>query len=155
MLVGALLGCLGAALTGSSAMGALLAIAGGFAMALIFAFFTITLRSNQIVVGTAFNIFAGGFTITLNRLLLNGEKVAGYEAIPIPGLSKIPILGEVLFNWSFPVYLAFLSVPVCWFVLQRTNIGLKVRAVGEYPKAVIRWVSMYSAFAMEPFCFPA
>lgn len=135
MLVGALLGCLGAALTGSSAMGALLAIAGGFAMALIFAFFTITLRSNQIVVGTAFNIFAGGFTITLNRLLLNGEKVAGYEAIPIPGLSKIPILGEVLFNWSFPVYLAFLSVPVCWFVLQRTNIGLKVRAVGEYPKA--------------------
>ena len=116
-------------------MGALLAIAGGFAMALIFAFFTITLRSNQIVVGTAFNIFAGGFTITLNRLLLNGEKVAGYEAIPIPGLSKIPILGEVLFNWSFPVYLAFLSVPVCWFVLQRTNIGLKVRAVGEYPKA--------------------
>ena len=135
MLVGALLGCLGAALTGSSAMGALLAIAGGFAMALIFAFFTITLRSNQIVVGTAFNIFAGGFTITLNRLLLNGEKVAGYEAIPIPGLSKIPILGEVLFNWSFPVYLAFLSVPVCWFVLQRTNLGLKVRAVGEYPKA--------------------
>ena len=117
MLVGALLGCLGAALTGSSAMGALLAIAGGFAMALIFAFFTITLRSNQIVVGTAFNIFAGGFTITLNRLLLNGEKVAGYEAIPIP------------------VYLAFLSVPICWFVLQRTNIGLKVRAVGEYPKA--------------------
>ena len=77
MLVGALLGCLGAALTGSSAMGALLAIAGGFAMALIFAFFTITLRSNQIVVGTAFNIFAGGFTITLNRLLLNGEKGAG------------------------------------------------------------------------------
>lgn len=41
----------------------------------------------------------------------------------------------MLFNWSFPVYLAFLSVPICWFVLQRTNIGLKVRAVGEYPKA--------------------
>ena len=107
MLVGALLGCLGAALTGSSAMGSSFSNCRRLCYGSDLCFFTITLRSNQIVVGTAFNIFAGGFTITLNRLLLNGEKVAGYEAIPIPGLSKIPILGEVLFNWSFPVYLAF------------------------------------------------
>ncbi|MEG0215601.1 MAG: ABC transporter permease, partial [Hungatella sp.] len=135
MLIGALLGCVGAAFTGSAVAGALLAMLGGLIMALIFAFFTITLRSNQIVVGTAFNIFAGGFTVTLNRLLLNGEKVSGYVNLPIPGLSKIPILGSVLFNWSFPVYISFLCVPLCWFVLQRTNIGLKIRAVGEYPKA--------------------
>lgn len=135
MLIGALLGCLGSAMTGSSFMGALLAMAGGLIMALIFAFFTTTLHSNQIVVGTAFNIFAGGFTITLNRLLLNGAKVVGYKNMPIPFLSEIPVLGPVLFNWSMPVYIAFLAVPVCWFVLQRTNIGLKIRAVGEYPKA--------------------
>lgn len=135
MLVGALLGCVGASLSGSSLVGALTAIFGGLIMSLIFAFFTITLRSNQIVVGTAFNIFAGGFTITLNRLLLNGAKVSGYTNLPIPGLSKIPVAGNVLFNWSLPVYFAFICVPLCWFVLQRTNIGLKVRAVGEYPKA--------------------
>ena len=135
MLIGALLGCVGASFGGSSLVGALTAIFGGLVMSLIFAFFTITLRSNQIVVGTAFNIFAGGFTITLNRLLLNGAKVKGYVNLPVPGLSKIPVAGDVLFNWSLPVYFAFICVPLCWFVLQRTNIGLKVRAVGEYPKA--------------------
>ena len=135
MLIGALLGCVGASFSGSSLVGALTAIFGGLVMSLIFAFFTITLRSNQIVVGTAFNIFAGGFTITLNRLLLNGAKVKGYVNLPVPGLSKIPAAGDVLFNWSLPVYFAFICVPLCWFVLQRTNIGLKVRAVGEYPKA--------------------
>ncbi|MGL5437164.1 MAG: ABC transporter permease [Lachnospiraceae bacterium] len=135
MLVGALLGCIGAAFSGSALVGALLAVFGGFMMSLIFAFFTITLRSNQIVVGTAFNIFAGGFTITLNRLMLNGTKVNGYINLPVPGLSQIPVIGRVLFNWSLPVYFAFICVPLCWFVLQRTNIGLKIRAVGEYPKA--------------------
>ena len=135
MLIGALLGCVGASFSGSSLVGALTAIFGGLVMSLIFAFFTITLRSNQIVVGTAFNIFAGGFTITLNRLLLNGAKVKGYVNLPVPGLSKIPVAGDVLFNWSLPVYFAFICVPLCWFVLQRTNNGLKVRAVGEYPKA--------------------
>lgn len=135
MLIGALLGCVGASFSGSSLVGALTAIFGGLVMSLIFAFFTITLRSNQIVVGTAFNIFVGGFTITLNRLLLNGAKVKGYVNLPVPGLSKIPVAGDVLFNWSLPVYFAFICVPLCWFVLQRTNIGLKVRAVGEYPKA--------------------
>ena len=135
MLIGALLGCVGASFSGSSLVGALTAIFGGLVMSLIFAFFTITLRSNQIVVGTAFNIFAGGFTITLNRLLLNRAKVKGYVNLPVPGLSKIPVAGDVLFNWSLPVYFAFICVPLCWFVLQRTNIGLKVRAVGEYPKA--------------------
>ena len=135
MLIGALLGCVGASFSGSSLVGALTAIFGGLVMSLIFAFFTITLRSNQIVVGTAFNIFAGGFTITLNRLLLNGAKVKGYVNLPVPGLSRIPVAGDVLFNWSLPVYFAFICVPLCWFVLQRTNIGLKVRAVGEYPKA--------------------
>ena len=135
MLIGALLGCVGASFSGSSLVGALTAIFGGLVMSLLFAFFTITLRSNQIVVGTAFNIFAGGFTITLNRLLLNGAKVKGYVNLPVPGLSRIPVAGDVLFNWSLPVYFAFICVPLCWFVLQRTNIGLKVRAVGEYPKA--------------------
>ncbi|MFV0413764.1 MAG: ABC transporter permease [Oscillospiraceae bacterium] len=135
MLVGALLGCCGSLLFGSALMGALFAIAGGAIAGFLFAFFTVTLRSNQIVVGTAFNIFAGGFTITLNRLVLNGAKVQGYTSMPVPLLSNIPVLGNVLFNWSLPVYFSFVCVPLCWFVLYKTNLGLKIRAVGEYPKA--------------------
>ncbi|MDL2293136.1 ABC transporter permease [Ruminococcaceae bacterium OttesenSCG-928-D13] len=135
MLTGALLGCMGSAAFGSSAVGALYAMAGGAICGVIFAFFTVTLRANQIVVGTAFNIFALGFTTTLNRLSLNGAKAVGFPTYPVPLLSKIPILGEVLFNWSLPVYIAFLLVPACWFVLYKTNTGLKVRGVGEHPKA--------------------
>lgn len=135
MLTGALLSCVGSMLWGSSLAGALLAIFGGAILGLLFAFFTVSLRSNQIVVGTAFNIFAGGFTVTLNRLLLGSGKVVAFPTYKIPGLSNIPILGEVLFHWSLPVYLAFLSVPLCWFVLYKTNTGLKIRAVGENPKA--------------------
>lgn len=135
MLTGALMGCLGSYLTGSAMLGALLAVLSGGIMGLIFAYFTVTLRSNQIVVGTAFNIFATGFTVTVNRLALNGAKVKGFPVYQIPVLSKIPVIGKVLFQWSLPVYFAFLIVPVCWFVLQKTNIGLKIRAVGEHPKA--------------------
>lgn len=135
MLIGAVMGCIGSNTFGSSFMGAIYAMLGGAIAGLVFAFFTITLHANQIVVGTAFNIFAGGLTITLNRVLSNGVKVTGYPVYPVPLLSKIPVLGEVLFNWSVPVYLAFLLVPVCWFVLYKTNIGLKVRGVGEHPKA--------------------
>lgn len=135
MLIGALVGAIGSATTGSSLMGAAFALVGGALVGLVFAFFTVTLRANQIVVGTALNIFAGGFTVTLNRAVLNKAIITGYPTLPIPGLSKIPVVGDVLFNWSLPVYIAFLLVPVFWFVLYKTNTGLKVRAVGEYPKA--------------------
>lgn len=135
MLTGALLGCVGSMLFQSSFMGAVFALAGGALLGLLFGYFTITLHSNQIVVGTAFNIFAIGLTVTLNRIILNGAKVVAFQNYPIPFLSKIPILGEVLFNWSIPVYLAMIMVPICWFVLYKTNTGLKIRAVGEYPKA--------------------
>ncbi|MCL2368899.1 MAG: ABC transporter permease, partial [Oscillospiraceae bacterium] len=83
----------------------------------------------------ALNLFAGGLTITLNRLLLNGVRLTAYQNVPIPGLSRIPVLGDVLFDWPLLVYFAFLAVPAAWFVLYKTNIGLKVRAVGEHPKA--------------------
>lgn len=135
MLTGAMMGCVGSNMFGSSFMGALFAMMGGALAGIIFAFFTVTLRANQIVVGTALNIFATGFTVTMNRALLNGAKVTGYPSVPIPLLSKIPFLGDVLFNWSIPVYIAIVMVPICWFVLYKTNTGLKVRGVGEHPKA--------------------
>lgn len=135
MLVGAVFGCIGSSQFSNPLMGALYAMVSGMLCGLIFGFFTITLRSNQIVVGTAFNILAGGLTVTLNRKLLTNATILGYNRFPIPGLSKIPVLGEVLFNWQLLVYIAFLMVPLCWFVLYKTNIGLKIRAVGEHPKA--------------------
>ncbi len=136
MLVGAVLGCVGSNSFANPTMGALYAVIGGIISGCIFGFFTITLRSNQIVVGTAFNIFAGGLTVTLNRLLLSGVKsVPAYQAVFPKAMAELPVVGPLLFSWSWPVYFAFLMVPVCWFVLNKTNTGLKVRGVGENPKA--------------------
>ncbi|MCL4441846.1 MAG: ABC transporter permease, partial [Firmicutes bacterium] len=54
---------------------------------------------------------------------------------PVPFLNKIPFLGQVLFNHSPLVYLTFLLVPFTWYLLFKTTIGLKIRAVGEHPRA--------------------
>ena len=135
MLSGALFGCIGSLMFGSSFMGAVFAALGGALLGLIFAFFTVTLRSSQVVVGFSMNIFAMGLTVTLNRLILGGVRVTSFPSYALPGLSRIPVVGPVLFNWPLMVYFAILAVPLSWFVLYKTNIGLKVRAVGDHPKA--------------------
>lgn len=139
MLIGALFGVLGSYWTGSVLIGSLLAMVVTMIFSWIFAFFTITVKADQTVVGTAVNIFASGLTITLNRVIFGVTTsvpvIDVYDQIPIPLLSKIPVIGNALFNQSIPVYLTLIAVPVAWFVLQKTNIGLKIRAVGEHPKA--------------------
>lgn len=139
MLIGALFGVLGSYWTGSVVLGTLIAMVVTIIFSLIFAFFTITVKADQTVVGTAFNIFASGLTITLNRVIFGVSTsvpiIDVFDQVPIPLLSKIPVLGKALFNQSIPVYITFIAIPVLWFVLQKTNIGLKVRAVGEHPKA--------------------
>ena len=135
MLSGALLGCIGSFLFESSLMGALFAATGGALLGLIFAFFTVTLRSSQVVVGFSMNIFAMGLTVTLNRLILNGVRVSAYPSFAIPGLSRIPTVGPSLFTWPLLVYFALLAVPLSWYILYKTNTGLKIRAVGNHPKA--------------------
>lgn len=139
MLIGALFGVLGSYWSGSVLVGTLVAIVVTMLFSLIFAFFTITIRADQTVVGTAINIFASGLTITLNRVVFGVStsvpNIDVYDKVSIPLLSKIPVIGQAVFNQSIPVYLTLVAVPLLWFVLQKTNIGLKVRAVGEHPKA--------------------
>jgi len=85
------------------------------------------------------NILAAGLTITVNRAVFGAStsppKIAVFGKAPIPLLSDIPVVGQVLFNQPLPVYIAFLLVPVAWLVMFRTNTGLKLRAVGENPRA--------------------
>lgn len=139
MLIGSLVCVAGSYYTGSVLLGTIIGMIITMLFALVFGYFTITVKADQTVVGTAINIFAGGFTIALNRVLfgLNTSipKIDVFDKVKIPVLGDIPIIGESLFNQSVPVYLAFLAIPLAWFVLQKTNIGLKIRAVGENPKA--------------------
>lgn len=138
MLLGAFFGVLGADATGSGWGGILYALIIGTVMGLIFAWAVVTLRAHQAVVGTGLNIFAGGLTSLLARTIWGVDdvvKVKGFSTFAIPGLSRIPVIGHIFFEHSLLVYLAYVSVVLTAFFLYKTSWGLKIRAIGEYPKA--------------------
>lgn len=139
MLIGAFTGAVISYYTGSAAIGACAAMLSGLLVTLVIAFFSITVRANQVIVGTAVNIFASGVTTTLNRLIFGVSTsvatIDSFKEVPIPFLSGLPVLGKGLFIQTLPGYFALLMVPVAWFVMQRTKTGLLIRAVGENPQA--------------------
>jgi simple sugar transport system permease protein len=139
MLIGAFVGSFGAWLSGSPWIGLLLAGLAGMVTGLLFALIVVTVKANQIVAGIAFNTFALGLTTIANRMVfgLNTDpaKISGFSVWKIPLLSRIPLLGEALFAHMGPVYCILLFVPLTWYIMQKTSIGLKIRAVGEHPKA--------------------
>lgn len=162
MLTGALFTWLGTALVGGNPwIGSLLGMFASLILALLFAFLVITLRSNQTVVGVSINILALGLTSTIYRVV-QGMEATVYNFPSIADvLAKIPGLGGILTNetasggyvlslidipniggylntilsQNIMVYLGVILIIILQFVLFRTDLGLKVRAVGEYPKA--------------------
>jgi ABC-type uncharacterized transport system permease subunit len=105
---------------------------------LLHAFFTITLRSNQVVSAVALNLFALAATALGFRLMYaSGTLVStpGFAPLHLPFLSNLPYLGLALFSHSIIIYLTLLLVPVMWFFLYRTSWGLTLRSVGEHPLA--------------------
>jgi simple sugar transport system permease protein len=139
MLIGAFSAYSVAFESGSLWLGLFVAILAGILSGLIFAFFTITIKANQIVVGAAFNMIGMGITGFLYRSMYAVSAVPlglkTFQSVEIPFLSSIPFLGEVLFNHNIMVYGTLLVVPLATFVLYKTAFGLSIRAVGEHPKA--------------------
>lgn len=139
MLIGALAGVTGSFYTGSAWAGVFLAVIVCSLFGLLFAFLTISIRADQIVIGAAFNILGTGLTTTLSRIIFGVNtappKIDAFTNIPIPVLSKIPVIGQALFNQNAVTYLIYILIPILHYVLFKTEIGLKIRAVGEHPKA--------------------
>ncbi len=139
MLIGSLVGVMGSLYTGNVWLGSLIAIAVTVLFAAVFAFFTVIVIADQTVIGTGLNLLASGLTITVNRAVFGANtsppKIDTFQVVSIPLLSKIPYLGEMFFRHQIPIYLAFLLVPLAQFMMFRSNTGLKVRSVGENPKA--------------------
>jgi simple sugar transport system permease protein len=143
MLMGAVAGVVGSYLLGGVWGGLLLAMVAGIFIALLFAFMAVTVGANQVVSAVALNIGALGLSSVIYTLVFAGQdevmqevvKVPSLNPVKIPLLGDLPLLGPVFFNQLPLVYLAFLIVPVIWFVLYRTTWGLKIRAVGEHPHA--------------------
>jgi ABC-type uncharacterized transport system permease subunit len=139
MLFVAFFGVLGASVTQYAGIGLLWSILSGGLAAMVFGLAVITLRANQIVAGAALNIIALGVTTFLPRVIFGirplPPQVPGIQDWVIPVLSDIPIIGYILFQQSPIVYLTLVLIIVLTFVLFRTTWGLKIRAVGENPRA--------------------
>ena len=139
-LLGAFSAALLSSITQNPFVGLIGAMIGGVLVAFVLAAFAIKYLVEQVIVGVVLNVLVTGLTgflygalLVPNETELNRPVV--FERIKIPVLGDIPILGPVLFNQTFIVYLMFIAVAVVSWGLYRTRWGLRLRAVGEHPQA--------------------
>lgn len=124
MLIGAFFGVLAAFATQSPWIGLAVATGAGVLTNALFGWLTVYLGSDQVVVGTALNLFALGLTGTLYRAKFS-QSTQTLSVPQVPGWHGIDAVTVLL----------VVSIPLVWFLLSRTAWGLAVRACGEYPKA--------------------
>src|SRR5574344_499748 len=139
MLLGASIGYYAGMKTGNPAVAVLCAGLAGSAGALIYAFITVTLRGNQVVTGLVLTIFGTGVAGFLGKVLtaqpLPTSVTGAFTHRAIPFLSKIPVIGPMIFDQSPYVYLSILIAILMYVYYKYTRFGLNVRAVGENPAA--------------------
>lgn len=139
MLVGGAVGFLAAYLSGSILMGVAAALAVGALFGLVLAYFTTQLRMDQFVVGLALFFIAVALSTLLPKLVigvtLNPPIIPTLPNIPIPLLSRIPLVGDIIFNQNLMVYSSILLSFALSYLLYKTSFGLSLRSVGENPMA--------------------
>lgn len=140
MTLGAAVGFLGTwASGGSYAVGLLAAMLAGALQCLILAYYSISLRGEQITVGLGLLVFGLGLASLLYRAFVGVQFATPHvdvlASVAIPVLSQLPVVGAVLFSQNVLVYLAFVLVPLVQALLFTTPLGLRWRACGENPRA--------------------
>jgi general nucleoside transport system permease protein len=134
MLAGALAAALGATIWGPW-FGLGFAVLAGMLLAAVFALIAIGARADQIITGTAITLAAVGLTGAVYRKAFGdtgaGLSIATLPDVAVPGLSGIPLIGPGFFDQPAPTYLAVTALPIVWWVLFRTRLGLQLRATGE------------------------
>lgn len=122
--------------TGSVWLGVVAALAVGLVMGLVYALITLVMHAEQGISGIGIFLFGLGFSdLLFQRWVGTPLPISRLPEWHIPGLSQIPVIGEVLFQHTPLVYIAFLLVPLVAWVINYTTFGLNVRAVGETPDA--------------------
>ncbi len=140
MLVGASAGFLGAYLSGGSLLlGMVLAMVVGGLFGLALAYFTTTLKMDQFVIGLALFFIGLALSTLLYRfaigVTLTPPLIPTLRELPVPGLSRLPVLGEIFFRQNVLVYGAVLLSLALYLFLYQTSPGMALRAVGENPMA--------------------
>lgn len=134
MLAGACAGFIATARTGNAYLGVLAAVVAGALLALVHAFMVIGRGANQLASGLAVMFLGLGLTAFFGRPYV-GQQIAGLHDHPLPLLSRIPILGLVLFDHDALTYAVVPVALALWWFLYRSRWGLFVRAAGEQPEA--------------------
>ena len=136
MLLGAFSGYYAVLETGNVWLGLLAAAIVGFFLGLASAFIAITLQAEQGISGIGVYLFGLGMSdLLFQKLVGTPIPINTFPKVDIPLLSDIPYIGEMFFQHSMVVYLAFAAIPVATFIINRTTFGMNIRAVGEYPEA--------------------
>jgi general nucleoside transport system permease protein len=122
--------------TGNLWLGLLAAILVGLLMGLLMSVISVTLKAEQGISGIGLYMFGLGLSSLLFQVMVGTVKtINGFQPVMIPLLGDIPIVGPIFFNHSLLVYGAFLLVPIAWWVLDKTTLGLKIKSVGQNPAA--------------------
>jgi ABC-type uncharacterized transport system permease subunit len=122
--------------TGNLGLGLLAAVVVGAIFGLLIAFVNVTLKAEQGISGIGFYIFGLGLSSVLFSVMIGSvHTVNGFPPLPIPWFSDLPVVGEILFQQNILVYGAFALIPLSWFLLTKTPLGLNIRAVGQNPQA--------------------
>jgi ABC-type uncharacterized transport system permease subunit len=118
-------------------LGLVAGLIGGALVGALMAFLSITLLAEQVISGITLVLLGVGVSDYLYREGLSSmtARVTGMAVYPIPFLSRIPVIGDILFNHTPPVYLTFILVVCVWWLLFKTTWGLNIRSVGENPAA--------------------
>lgn len=139
MIIGAFFGVYGSHITGSALIGVVIAIIAGGIVALIHAFLSITLKADQVISGTAINLFSQALAAFLIfKLFGKGgqtESVNGLIYQVSSTVRDIPIIGKFISELNWFVYLAIIAVIATHFIMYKTPWGLRIRSVGEHPQA--------------------
>lgn len=140
LLAGAFFAAVVGSITKNPFAGLFAAVLAGALVALLLGIFTITYRVDQVIVGVVLNVLVIGLTSFLYSEVLVPQaarlnETVRFSPVRIPVLADIPVLGPALFDQAIVIYLMYIAVPVVWFALYRTRWGLRLRAVGEHPKA--------------------
>ncbi|WP_274426002.1 ABC transporter permease [Chelativorans sp. YIM 93263] len=164
ILTGAFFAVLGSYYTGSPWIGALTAILAGIMLGLVFAEFNLRRGGNPIVVSIAINILAAGLTTYLLRAIFDvigaftDPNIVPFRPIHIPLVESIPFLGRVLSGQPVLFYIAVAAVPAIHYFLARHRLGLRIRAAGENPAALVaggvspRIVQLWSLIGCGALC---
>lgn len=139
MLMSSMVGALMGSVTGNAWLGLLFGVISAMLLAALHAVLSIKYQIDQIISGTVINIFSTGMTSFISQKFLQVHQELNnppmFQRIEIPGLADIPLVGPILFNTNFFVYLMFILTIVIQVALFSTRWGLRVRSVGEHPKA--------------------